>query len=202
MKYEYMDEHRERFGLKSMCKVLRVSRSGYYKWKSRGSGLRAQRRELVKLKVKELYEHFEKRYGAPRLSRELNAEGIPCSHNYVASILRELGLRARNGKRFRYSKSNNSKQNIQPNLLARNFKASRPNEKWVTDITYIRVNGQWLYLAAIMDLFSKAIVGWSLDNHMMDNLINEAFEMAISRRKITGTLIVHSDQGIQYRSNE
>jgi putative transposase len=185
-----------------MCRVLEVSRSGYYSWKRREPSSTALRREVVTSKVDELFEFFKKRYGASRLTRELNAKGIACSHNYVASLLRDLGLRARNGKRFKYSRPNNLKKNIQPNLLARAFKAERPNEKWVTDITYIWVNGKWLYLAAVMDLFSKAIVGWALDNHMMDSLIKDAFEMAVSRRKITPDLIVHSDQGVQYRSNE
>jgi len=185
-----------------MCRVLKVSRSGYYRWKRREPSATALRREVVRSRVEELFEHFKKRYGAIRLTRELKGEGIACSLNYVASLLRELGLRARNGKRFRYSKPNSSKKNIQPNILARDFKAERPNEKWVTDITYIWVSGKWLYLAAVMDLCSKAIVGWALANHMMDSLIKDAFEMAIVRRKISGTLIVHSDQGIQYRSNE
>jgi len=185
-----------------MCRVLKVSRSGYYSWKRREPSLRAQRRKVVKFKVDELFEHFKKRYGAIRLTRELNGLGIACSHNYVASLLRELGLKARNGKRFRYSKPNSLKKNIKANLLNRDFSAERPNEKWVTDITYIWVSGKWLYLAAVMDLCSKAIVGWSLANHMMDSLIKDAFEMAVSRRKITTDLIVHSDQGIQYRSNE
>ncbi len=185
-----------------MCRVLKVSRSGYYSWKRREPSLQSRHRAGLKSNVSDLFEHFKKRYGTIRLTRELNAKGIRCSLNHVASLLCELGLRARNGKRFKYSKPNSSKKNIQPNLLARNFKASRPNEKWVTDITYIWVNGKWLYLAAVMDLCSKAIVGWSLDNHMMDSLIKDAFEMAVSRRKITADLIVHSDQGIQYRSNE
>lgn len=185
-----------------MCRVLKVSRSGYYSWKRRETSATALRRETMKTKIDELFELYKKRYGAIRLTRELKGEGIACSQNYVASLLRELGYRACNGKRFKYSKSNSLNKNIQPNILARNFKASRPNEKWVTDITYIRVNGKWLYLAAVMDLFSKAIVGWSLATHMMDSLIREAFEMAVSRRKITGSLVVHSDQGIQYRSNE
>jgi len=156
----------------------------------------------LKSNINDLFEHYKKRYGAIRLTRELNAKGIRCSLNHVASLLHELGLKARNGKRFRYSKPNSLKKNIRPNVLARNFTATRPNEKWVTDITYIRVNGKWLYLAAVMDLFSKAIVGWSLATHMMDSLIKAAFEMAVLRRKIRADLIVHSDQGIQYRSNE
>jgi len=197
-----MDKHRGSYALELMCRVLKVSRSGYYSWKHREPSSRFIRREALKTEVEGLFERYLKRYGAIRLARELNDKGIRCSLNYVASLLRELGLRARNGKRFKYSKPNSNKKNIQANLLGRNFKAERPNEKWVTDITYIWVSGKWLYLAAVMDLCSKAIVGWSLANHMMDSLIKDAFEMAVSRRKITTDLIVHSDQGVQYRSNE
>lgn len=185
-----------------MCRVLNVSSSGYYSWKDREPSLKAKRREVLKAEIKKLFSDFKKRYGAIRLTRELNSKGINCSLNYVASILSDLGLRAHNGKCFRYSKPNSSKKNIRPNILARDFKAKRPNEKWVTDITHIRVNGKWLYLAAVMDLYSKAIVGWSLATHMMESLITDAFEMAVSRRDIAGPLVVHSDQGIQYRSNE
>lgn len=185
-----------------MCCVLQVSRSGYYIWKHREPSARTKHHEAVKAEVKELFGEFKKRYGAIRLARELNSKGISCSLNHVASLLRELGLRARNGKRFKYSKPNSLKKNIKANLLDRDFKAQRPNEKWVTDITYIWVNGKWLYLAAVMDLCSKAIVGWALDNQMTDTLIHSAFDMAVLRRKIRADLIVHSDQGVQYRSHE
>ncbi len=185
-----------------MCRVLHVSRSGYYSWRHRETSARYKRREAIKAEVEALFEHYKKRYGAIRLTRELNGKGVSCCLNYVASLLRELGFRARNGKRFKYSKPNSLKKNIKANLLGRDFKAKRPNEKWVTDITYIFVNGKWLYLAAVMDLCSKAIVGWSLDNHMTDSLIHHAFDMAVSRRQLTGELLVHSDQGVQYRSHE
>ena len=128
-----------------MCRVLQVSRSGYYGWKHRELSARSKRREAVKVEVKTLFGEYKKRYGAIRLARELNAKGICCSLNYVASLLREEGLKARNGKRFKYTKSGSSKTNIQANVLGRDFSAVRPNEKWVTDITYIFVNGKWLY---------------------------------------------------------
>jgi len=185
-----------------MCRVLEVSRSGYYGWKRRIPSARYKRHEAIKTEVETLFKHYKKRYGAIRLTRELNDKGVSCCLNYVASLLRELGFRARNGKRFKYSKPNSSKKNIKANLLDRNFKAERPNEKWVTDITYIFVNGKWLYLAAVMDLCSKTIVGWSLDTQMTNTLICDAFKMAVSRRKITDELLVHSDQGVQYRSHE
>lgn len=183
-----------------MCRVLEVSRSGYYKWKKKLPNLRHQRREAVKASVLETYYQFKRRYGAPRITLELNAQGITCSHNHVAFLLREAGLKARNGKGFKYSKSNTGHYNVTGNLLKRDFKATRPNEKWVTDITHILVKGGWVYLSAFMDLYSRAIVGWAVDGQMTEALIDTALDMALSRRDVEEGLIVHSDQGVQYRA--
>jgi putative transposase len=183
-----------------MCRVLEVTRSGYYKWKKRLPNKRHQRREIVKASVLETYYQFKRRYGAPRITLELKAKGIACSHNHVACLLREAGLRARVGKGFRYSKTNTGHYNVTGNLLKRNFKATRPNEKWVTDITHILTKGGWVYLSAFMDLYSRAIVGWAVDGQMTEALINQALDMALSRRDVEEGLIVHSDQGVQYRA--
>lgn len=184
-----------------MCRVLEVSRSGYYKWQNRCQSNRFKRREIVKTAVIETYFQFKRRYGAPRITIELNANGIACSLNHVATLLREAGLKARNGKGFKYSKSNTGLYNISSNLLARDFSASKPNEKWVTDITHILTKGGWIYLSAVMDLYSRFIVGWAVDKQMTESLINSSLDMAISRRQIDDGLIVHSDQGVQYRSH-
>lgn len=160
-----------------------------------------QRRELIKSEVIRLYHEFKSRYGAIRITKELNETGFSCSLNHVAKLLREAGLKAKNGKGFKYSRSNAGLFNIKPNILSQKFTAERPNEKWVTDITYIYVNYQWVYLAVVMDLFSRAIVGWAFDTQMTDSLISSAFEMAVARRNISDGLLVHSDQGVQYRSN-
>jgi transposase InsO family protein len=183
-----------------MCRVLEVSRSGYYKWKKGLPNLRHQRREAVKASVIETYYQFKRRYGAPRITRELNAKGIACSLNHVASLLREADLKARNGKGFKYSKSNCGFYNVSKNLIKRDFTATRPNEKWVTDITHILIKGGWVYLSAFMDLYSRAIVGWAVDGQMTEALINRALDMALSRRQVEEGLIVHSDQGVQYRA--
>ena len=151
--------------------------------------------------VFECYHQFKKRYGAPRITRELNEMGITCSLNHVAIQLREMGLKARNGKNFRYSAAGSAQTNVRENLLRRDFTAWRPNEKWACDITYINANGKWMYLAVVMDLYSRAIVGWSLETHMTEELISDALEMAVSRRDIPEGLIVHSDRGVQYRSH-
>lgn len=185
-----------------MCRCLSVSRSGYYAWRKRSVSERAQRRELVSLAVEAAYYDFKKRYGAPRLTVELNEGGIPCSLNHVASLLKEKGLRARNGKGFKYRPRTEAKTNVSDNLLARHFSTCRPDAKWVTDITYIRVGRQWLFLAAVLDLFSRKIIGWALDDHMRENLVLDALDMAMATRSPDRRTVIHSDRGVQYRGNE
>jgi putative transposase len=185
-----------------MCRVLSVSHAGFYAWLKRPVSPRDQRRELVGMAVEDAYTAFKRRYGAPRLTAELNAQGIDCSLNHVATLLRERGLRARNGKGFRYCARTEAKTNVNDNLLRRNFEAPAPNQKWVSDITYIKVGRTWLYLAAVMDLFSRKIVGWALDNHMREGLVLEALDMAVSHREVKRGALIHSDRGVQYRGNE
>jgi len=185
-----------------MCRLMSVSRAGYYAWQAREVSPRAQRRELVGIAVETAYEQYRRRYGAPRLTVELNSQGIPCSLNHVAKLLNEKGLRARNGKGFRYSLRTEAKTNVSDNLLQRKFHASTPDRKWVTDITYIRVGRQWLFLAAVLDLFSRKIVGWALDEHMRESLVLEALDMAVANRSPDRQTVIHSDRGVQYRGNE
>jgi len=185
-----------------MCRVLSVSRAGFYAWLTRSVSARDQRRVQVGMSVEAAYTAFKRRYGAPRLTVELNAQGIGCSLNHVAALLRERGLRARNGKGFRYSARTEAMTNVQANLLQRNFAASAPNRKWVSDITYIKVGRTWLYLAAVMDLYSRKIIGWALDRHMREGLIREALDMAVSHREPKRDTVIHSDRGVQYRGNE
>ena len=202
MKYAYMETQRRDYSLLLMCRVLKVSRSGYYSWKTREESSRYQHRETIKSLVVETYYRFKRRYGAPRITRELNTQGIACSLNFVASILREAGLRGRIGKGFRLGKSNTGDYNVCKNLVKRDFSAAKPNEKWVTDITHILIKGGWIYLTVFMDLYSRAVVGWAVDNQMTEALISCALEMALSRREIKEGLIIHSDQGVQYRSHD
>ncbi len=185
-----------------MCRVLSVSRAGFYAYLQRPVSRRGQRRSHVGAAVEATFQRFKQRYGAPRLTVELNAQGVACSKNHVAELLKERGLRARNGKRFRYFPHVEAKTNITANVLRQEFAAPAPNVKWVTDITYIRVGRTWLYLAAVLDLFSRRVVGWALDSHMRERLILDALHMAVARRKITNGLLIHSDRGVQYRGNE
>lgn len=185
-----------------MCRVLSVSRSGYYRWLNRPPCQRHKHREQVEQQVLDIYATYKARYGAPRIAKELRALGISCSANLTAKILKLQGLKAHNGKAFNYGSHGLAMHNVSENLLWRRFGATKPNEKWTTDITYIWVEKQWLYLAAVMDLYSRSIVGWSLDTSMTEKLITDALSMAFNRRDIRPGLIIHSDRGVQYRAQK
>ena len=202
MKYELIEQHTGQFDIRLMCRVMDVHPSGFYRWRKRPVSRTEQRREQVTSLVKETYEEFEASYGAPRITQELNELGHECSINYIAKIMQEQGIVARNGKAFNYGGHALAMHNVADNLLWRDFSADKPNKKWVTDITYIWVERRWLYLATAMDLYSRKIVGWSFGDSMTEQLVTEAMQMAIDARGVNPGLIVHSDRGTQYRSNE
>lgn len=185
-----------------MCRWLNVSRSGYYAWRHREPSDRAKQREAVRVALIDTFHEYNRIYGSPRLTIELNELGISCSENHIAELMRESGLKARNGKSFRYVPTPESTAGVADNLLARNFSASKPNEKWVSDITYIEIDGGWVYLAVVMDLFSRQIVGWAMDEEMKVDLVLDAFNMAVAKRTVSPGLILHSDRGVQYRAWE
>lgn len=200
MKYEFIESYVEEYPIALMCRALDVSRGGYYRWFERSPSERAKRRERFEQLIMRTYAEYRARYGAIRIARELNALGSECSVNYVADIMSKKGIRARNGKSFKYSKDVAAMTNVADNLLRRDFQSDIANRKWVTDITYIWVKRQWLYLATVMDLHSRRIVGWSLDTSMTETLITNALKMAFKSRRPPKGLIVHSDRGVQYRA--
>lgn len=185
-----------------MCGWLDVSRSGYYKWRTRDISPREETKRLVESAVIRCFNDYKHRYGAPRITVELNEAGIPCSLNHIAKLMADNGLQARNGKHYKYFPGPNARNHVSDNLLKRDFTANKPNEKWVSDITYIKLDRGFVYLAVIMDLFSRKIIGWSLDTSMTNQLIMDAFNMAVATRKVEPGLILHSDRGVQYRSSE
>jgi transposase InsO family protein len=197
-----MGECRGEFPVVLMARVLEVSRSGFYDWLNREPSEQAERREVVGGVLESTFHRCKRRYGSPRLTRELNGLGVECSENYVAKLLKARSLRAHNGKGFRYERAVESKTQVKENVLARNFDSEGPNRKWVSDITYIRVGRGWAYLAVVLDLYSRKVVGWALDTHMRETLILEALTMATARREIPEGLLLHSDRGVQYRGNE
>ena len=166
-----------------MCRALKVSRSGYYKYLTSAIPAHQQRRKQLREHTMALFEKYQKRYGAPRLTRALKAENVSCCVNTIAKIMQQLQLRARNGRAFRYSQYSHSNVRVSENVLRRQFVATKPNTKWVTDITYIRFKGQWHYLATVMDLYSRAIVGWAFDSHMTEELIIRADDTEETVRK-------------------
>ena len=201
MKYALILQYVGQYSLCLMCRVMGVHRSGFDKWRKRPKSQGELRREKLTSLVKDTFEEFEAAYGAPRIAQELNDLGHKCSLNFVAKIMQKQGMLARNGKAFNYGRHALTMHNVAENILWRDFSADRPNQKWVTDSTYVWVRKQWLYLATVMDLYSRKIIGWSLDTNMTEALITKAMQMAIDARGVAKGLVVHSDRGTQYRSN-
>lgn len=202
MRYAYIESLRGQYAIKKMCQWLKVSRSGYYKWRRREESPQARQRQRLEQQMIKTFNQFKRRYGAPRLTVELNESGLSCCRNHIAKLMAANDLKAKNGKDYKYFPSFNAINHVSENRLARNFTASRPNEKWVSDITYIKLERGFVYLAVIMDLFSRKIIGWALDSSMTNALIIEAFNMAVAVRKVEPGLLLHSDRGVQYRSGE
>ena len=201
MKYAFMDRYRDEFPIELMAQVLRVSRSGFYDWcKPHPPSRRAKARQILDERVKGIFGAHKGRYGAPRVTAELSDQGHYYDEKTVASSLRRQGLVARAGRRFKAT--TNSKHNlpVAPNLLMQNFTASRPNEKWVQDITYLATDEGWLYLAVVVDLYSRQVVGWAMSHRMKAALVCDALKMALFRRGLPRGVIVHSDRGSQYCS--
>ncbi len=198
MRFQYIENHRDEFPITLMCGMLGVSSSGYYAWCKRPPSKREMaNRELYK-KIKVVYNENHKVYGSPRIYRALKKQGVVCSENRVARLMRLRGLRAQHTKRFKSTTKRNKAHPVAPNLLNRNFEAERPNQKWLTDITYIWTLEGWLYLAAVLDLYSRRIIGWAMSDRMTSDLTVDALKMAIVQRQPILALLHHSDQGSQY----
>jgi transposase InsO family protein len=202
VKYVAIKKNENTFKVRMMCRVLAVSKSGYYGWRNRLSSSRAHKNSLLDAEIKKQFEREKGRAGAPRVTKQLKKNGISCSHNRVAKRMRALGLRAKAAKKFKATTNSKHSLPIAPNLLNQDFNASRPNQKWVSDITYIWTEEGWLYLAVIVDLYSRMVVGWSMSERMTSTLVCDALIMALFRRGMPRGVILHSDRGSQYCSHE
>jgi transposase InsO family protein len=197
MKYEFMEEHRDSFRLKSMCKVLKVSRSGYYAWKSRPwSNHQRVNMELLE-SIREVYRKSRKVYGSPRITDELNDHGIRCGKNRVARIMKENGIRAYVRKKFRKTTESRHSYPASPNLLINGTKNDRV---WVSDITFIYTREGWMYVSAVMDVRTRKIIGLSMKERLSQDLTTDALMQAVKRERSTRGIIHHSDRGKQYAS--
>lgn len=184
-----------------MCRVLEVSRSGYYASRGRSPSTTAVRRQQLTEVIRQVHgERHKDCYGSPRMTKELQKRGVNCCENWVAKVMKHAEIRAKSAKRWVRTTDSNHRLPVAENVLDRHFTSTKPNAAWVTDITYIPTGTGWLYLALVADLFSRRIVGWSMDITMTSRLVVDALTMAVGRREVTPGLIVHSDRGSQYCS--
>lgn len=205
MKYAWIAKHRDSHPVSLLCEVLNVSKSGYYAWLDRSPSPRARRRERIDAAVRQVYEASQGVYGSVKIAKKLAGcdELETACRNTVAQAMREMGLKSRVSKAFRPTTTQTDPtKRPAPNVLDRDFTATRPNQKWVTDITYLPTLDGWVYLAAVLDLFSRKVVGWAISDSLATPLVAEALRRAVeSRRPIGGELLHHSDRGCQYTSD-
>lgn len=197
-----MQQHETEFPIAVMCDVLGVSRSGYYVWRRKAESKRSQANAKLLETIRDTHHDSRGTYGSPRVYRELKKQGIPCSENRVARLMREDGLRAKTRKRYKATTNSKHDFPVAPNLLQRDFSPAQPNQVWTGDITYIWTTEGWLYLAVVIDLFSRSVVGWAMDKRMTRKLVMDALTMAVQRRQPSAGLIFHSDRGSQYASGD
>jgi len=205
MKYAWIREHRDSFPVAVLCDVLEVSASGYYAWLDRPPSPRTQRHDQIQAAVQQLHAESHGIYGSHKIARELEErpELESACRNTVAKAMRELGLQSRISRAFTptTTQADPTKQSA-PNQLAQDFTAAAPNRKWVTDITYLPTAEGWVYLAVVLDLFSRKVVGWALSHSLATELVSAALRQAVeTRRPVGGHLLHHSDRGCQYTSD-
>ncbi|MAF66832.1 MAG: IS3 family transposase [Planctomycetes bacterium] len=200
MRFAFIDVEKASYPLRVLCRVLRVSRSGFYAWLRRMPSNRELDDERLRPKIVDAFKVGRGTYGSPRVQGELVDQGVEVGRRRVARLMRELGLQGLSPRKFRVTTDSNHGEAIAPNVLVRDFVADEPNEKWTTDITYIWTAEGWLYLAVVMDLYSRRIVGWSTADHMETSLCLDALSMAIKSRTNVRGVIHHSDRGVQYAS--
>ena len=194
-----MREQHGRFPVRLMCQVLEVSAAGYYAWVKRPPSKRRERTMRLTEQIRQAHARSRRTYGSPRVTAELAGQGTRVCRNTVAKLMRQAGLAAKVKRRFVPRTTDSTHDNpIAPNRLARDFTADAPDRKWTCDITYVPTDQGWLYLAVVMDLFSRRIVGWAMREHLQSELVREAMRMAVQARRPAVGLLHHSDRGVQY----
>lgn len=201
MRYVFISDYESRYSVKRMCQILAVSRSGYYAWRARPPSQRQQANRAMLEQIKAVHQASRQTYGSPRIHAALQRQGVRCGRNRIARLMHAHGIAAcKPKKRYPVTTQRHPGASPAPNLLRQDFSARAPNQKWVADITYIDTADGWLFLAPVLDLFSRFVVGWSMADHMQTSLVEDALRMAFSRRYLGPGLIHHSDQGKQYTS--
>jgi transposase InsO family protein len=204
-RYQFINQQCDRYPLACLAHALGVSRSGFYEWRDRPMSFRALRREELAERVRDTFTEYDGIYGSRKIAEELIEREVQVCRNTVAKVMRAMNLRSKTQRKrsFTATTDSNHLEPIAPNVLNRNFTAEAPNTKWVADITYVSTDEGWAYMAAVMDLYSRRIVGWAVSDTLETSLVMEALNNAIeTRRPEHGTLTHHSDRGCQYASGD
>jgi transposase InsO family protein len=200
VKYAWIKAHGNTFSSQAMCQFMEVSRSSYYDWlKTSNENRDSENEHLIEL-LKPLFEHSRRTYGTRRLKSELRSKGFVVSRRRIGRLMEKSGLKVKTKKKYKVTTDSKHKDPISPNLLQRQFDVDKPDGYYVGDITYIKIQGGWLYLAVVIDLYSRKVVGWSMDTHMTAELVNDALLSAVWKRKPAKGLVWHTDRGSQYAS--
>jgi putative transposase len=200
--FAFIAAEKATFPIAVLCKVLQVSRSGFYDWAQREAPAHALEDERLKVRIAAVFEGSKRLYGSPKVHGELRAEGFAVSRKRVARLMKELGLRSQTKRRYKATTDSKHDMPVAENVLDRRFEVEAPNTAWVTDITHVWTSEGWLYLAAILDLFSRRVVGFAMSERIDRALTLEALRMAVGRRCVNAGLIHHSDRGSQYASGD
>lgn len=202
MKYQFIADNSLDYPVDMMCRVMKLSRSGYYDWQGRPDSKRGEANRLILSKIKSIRNNEPKKkvYGAPRLKYELESHGIKCSRKRVARIMHKAGIQATIKKKYKATTDSNHKHKVAENLVKQKFAAEKPNQLWLSDITYLWTEEGWLYLAAVLDVFNRMIVGWAVSKRLHQELVQQAITNATIQRSPDKELIFHSDRGSQYAS--
>lgn len=201
MRYAFIQDEAKDHSVEILCDVMEVSRSGYYARKSRPQSIRSQDHDRLMSKIQKIFRDSRETYGYRRVSDELRKQSENGGKHRTANLMRKLNLKPIIRRKFKLTTDSKHNLPIYTNVLNREFNPSKMNQAWTSDITYITTGQGWLYLAVVMDLFSRTIVGWAMDKHMSGSLVIHALKMALTRRKISPGLLLHSDRGSQYASH-
>ncbi len=202
MRYQFIRAEKAYYPVSVLCRVLQVSRSGFYAWLSQGESCRQQQDRQLLPQIRVAFEASRRTYGSPRIFEELQVWGIPCSRRRVERLMQEAGITPPRKRRFKKTTDSDHPYATAENILDRDFSSPAPNHRWSTDITYIWTWEGWLYLAVVMDLYSRRIIGWAMRKTLARELVLSALRMALEGRNPEGGLIHHSDRGSQYASDD
>ena len=202
MKYRFISAHRETFKVGRMCALLKVSRSGFYAWLTRPESQRSRENRSLETKIRVFHAASHGIYGSPKIHQDLIDDGVRCGKNRVARIMREAGIRSRRRKKFKATTNSRHNLPVAANLLDQDFTAETPDSVWVGDITYVPTQEGWLYLAVLIDLYNRKVVGWSSSSRMTRQLAIDTLQMALDRQSPKKGLVHHTDRGSQYASGD